>query len=224
MFEPETFRTFEDHQESPFYRSGDLSPQETWAEIYDALRHCIAGVVYSAQRLDLDFVPETLRAIHHEIFGSTFPADAGRFRDRDAHGEPEHVHFAIEVGTVTTSTTRTVQGAHPDRLGEQLERAFAEFRTRLARLEEAEAVSLDEAAVVPASLYAKLLRIHPFVDGNLRAAYAMLMGALVRMGLPMVVMPHGEHDEAVSRALRTDRHQSYVPLARLLVTAIREAT
>ncbi len=77
--------------------------------------------------------------------------------------------------------------------------------------------------LVAVRLYAKVLSIHPFVDGNGRTAFTILQYALVRSGLVCVALDdYAEHQWALGAALRIDSRQSYDPLQTLLVASFRE--
>ena len=75
-----------------------------------------------------------------------------------------------------------------------------------------------EAIGVAAALYGDLLRIHPFVDGNLRAAFVALQAGLRSLGLPGVSFGRvlERHDDAIGWAIRGDQHNTNEPLTALL--------
>ena len=226
MIEPTSFRQFRDHPESAFYCADGLTPEGTWAAVYDALRHTIAGVFMDKRSEAIAISTEALIGWHRNIFGAVFPDDAGRIRSRDAVGAWEHVGFGINVGTALTRRTRPVGGAHPARIVSQLSRAIEAARAQIEQIETGEDTnSLSEAALVIATVYAKALRIHPFIDGNLRASYVLMQACLLRLDLPGVVFDqsHDAHDEALGFALRVDSQQSYQPFAALVESLIRDA-
>jgi hypothetical protein len=60
----------------------------------------------------------------------------------------------------------------------------------------------------------KLLRVHPWIDGNLRVSYVALQAALISLDLPPVVFSNLEqHDDLIGRAFR-GQNEPYRPLAR----------
>jgi prophage maintenance system killer protein len=63
----------------------------------------------------------------------------------------------------------------PGRTREELRAAFAAYNTERER-RAPEQRSVREAAIAAASLYADILRTHPFEDGNLRVAFPALQG------------------------------------------------
>jgi len=125
---------------------------------------------------------------------------------------------------VTTSRIRQTKGAHPNRIADQLGGACLEFASELYRLQRNRGVGLREATSACARLYAKIARIHPFIDGNLRASFITLQVALGSLDLPMVPFPEPEaHDDAMDQALRVDSNQTYVPLASLIEEIVKTA-
>jgi prophage maintenance system killer protein len=76
-----------------------------------------------------------------------------------------------------------------------------------------------EGATPPAELYAAILEIHPFIDGNLRAAFVALQVGLASLGLPLIdfrsVLEY--HDECLGWAMRGDTDRTIAPLAELIV-------
>lgn len=85
---------------------------------------------------------------------------------------------------------------------------------------------MGDAARTAATVYAEILRIHPFEDGNLRAAFPALQCALVSLGaLPVdFEAAVAEHDEALGWALRPEEERRTVaPFAEMLLGRIRDA-
>jgi fido (protein-threonine AMPylation protein) len=223
LFDLETFATFCDKPGSPFYQAPGLTPEQTWQVQYSHMRQAVDEVLTKASP-DEPLGVEHLLRWHGAIFHETFPDDAGRLRSHDEHGELEFVRFGIGVGTALTRRVKERRGAHPDRIRKQLEKGFTQFEGGVADLTARQPVAIAEAAFVAARLYGRILRIHPFVDGNLRAAFACLTAALRRLGLPPVEFSDlGAHDEVIGFALRTDGKQTYDPLARLIVEIIKSA-
>ena len=79
---------------------------------------------------------------------------------------------------------------------------------------------------VVAALYASILRVHPFADGNHRTAFVALSAALWSLGLPAVEFSDEkdmtDHDSAVTPALISP-DGDVEPFARLLATRIERA-
>ena len=114
---------------------------------------------------------------------------------------------------------RVRRGAPPDRVVAELTAVCGEFNEAVAELS---AVDLPDACATAARLYARLLAIHPFEDGNGRVSYVALQAALRSQGVPWVNFAGAvrEHDESLGAALVTDRAPDYRPLTALLVARI----
>ncbi len=87
-------------------------------------------------------------------------------------------------------------------------------------------IGIDERTRVVAALYAGILRVHPFADGNHRTAFVALSAALWSLGLPAVEFADNkdmtDHDSAVAPALISP-DGDVEPFARLLATRIEHA-
>jgi fido (protein-threonine AMPylation protein) len=220
-----SFEHLRDEPGSPFFEAPGRTPEATWAEITRCLAATLAEIHEEGPTgLYRPCLP-VLTELHRRIFATTFPSDAGRLRATLPSGEFEHVEFGISVGTGRSQRVRPMRGAHPRRIEKQVTDACNEFDSVAAGLADVGAITtLRTATNAFARLYGKLLRIHPFVDGNLRAAYATLQCALTHVDLPMIEFHDAEaHDAAVDVALRVDRHQSYRPMSELIEGVLKEA-
>ena len=105
-----------------------------------------------------------------------------------------------------------------------MEGICGEFNEVRAELIDAEpgSVSIYDATYVVARLYAKLLRAHPWADGNLRVGFVALHAALLSLDLPRVMFPDLElHDDLVGIAFRND-NEPYLQLAGYIADYIRD--
>jgi prophage maintenance system killer protein len=79
----------------------------------------------------------------------------------------------------------------------------------------------------PSDLYAGILRVHPFADGNHRAGFVALSAALWSLGLPAVEFAQDadmiDHDNAVAPALFSPEGD-IESFAQLLATRIERAS
>jgi prophage maintenance system killer protein len=83
----------------------------------------------------------------------------------------------------------------------------------------------EDSATTPSRrrLYVKVLRAHPFVDGNLRAGIAALNAGLVMFGLDIVTFKDLErHDELLGIAF-VGKHDPYRLLAQHIAEIIRDS-
>lgn len=223
-FDLQSFSDSLDDPGSPFYSAPGLTSDETWNHARDRMAELVVELAATtADRIIVS--PAHLQAFHRRIFGDLFPEDAGRFRWK-YRGKWETGPFGIGVGSGPGSDVRHMRGAHPRRIEGQLKGAFQEFQQLLDDLERrsegGERIPMLASTRAAARLYAKTLRIHPFVDGNLRAAYVTLQAALLRLGLAGVEFgDHRAHNEALAIALSPGgRRQTYEPLAELIAGLI----
>ena len=120
--------------------------------------------------------------------------DGGRFRR-------ERAFFGV---VMDRGRTRQIEGSSPDALRRDLTEVCASFNRGVARLDRL-GIGLAEQTRVAAALYAGILRVHPFADGNHRTAFVALSAALWSLGLPAVEFADDKdmtgHDSAVAPAL-----------------------
>lgn len=209
------FRGFRDDEESPFFRAPGLSPEETWEVSVDRMARVLVGLDVLLAAGPIEMSPRLLCSWHREIFGALFPEDAGRLREiRD--GRPEHVYFGV--------LDRGYRGATPRSLHLRLQKVCVEFNTDAAKIR-ASAGPQDktfEAVHAAARLYAKALRVHPFIDGNLRMSFVALNAGLLTLGLDTVAFEDlKSHDKLIGIAF-TGKHNPYGPLTDHIVQILNE--
>jgi fido (protein-threonine AMPylation protein) len=159
--------------------------------------------------------PERVRWWHGAIFARHFPYDGGRFRQERAY-----------FGVVTADGgMRQIEGSSPDTLRRDLAAICISFNGGVERLRKRNASLLEQTRTVGA-LYAGILRVHPFADGNHRTGFVVLSAALWSSGLPAVEFARDkdmtDHDDAVAPALFS-ADGDIEPFARLLATRIKHA-
>jgi fido (protein-threonine AMPylation protein) len=216
------FAVFQDEPESPFYCSEGISAAETWERSVDAMADVLMELP-EVVRSDFALTPELLCDWHGQVFGELFPGEAGRLRWRK-DGDWEEVFFGGDIGTARSRRTKEYRGAHPKKLPERVREVCDEFNAARQALAAAEpgSASLDDAAYAVARLYAKLLRVHPWVDGNLRVAFVALHAGLLSLDLPRVVFRDLQrHDELIGFAFRGD-NEPYLQLAIYIAEYIRD--
>jgi len=225
------FADFRDDESSRFYRShlpAFGTPQKTAAEIHRRLSRVVEGVVAAAARSPLRMELADLLRWHTGIFKTTFPQEAGQLRNTETQ-------FGVRWREDGELHRRAMTGSDPAAIRAELRAAFAAYNAERERCPP-ERRSARETAIAAASLYADILRTHPFDDGNLRGAYPALQGALVSLGGRAVDFQAAltEHDEALGWALRPNsatppdpatpsdaRIRSVVPFAELLLARMR---
>ena len=213
------FVGFRDDESSRFYRSNRRAfgtPQKTAVEVHRCLSRVVVAVIGSAARYPLRMDLEGLLRWHTGIFKTTFPYEAGQLRSTQTQ-------FGVRWREDGELRGRLVSGSAPGLIRAELQTAFAAYDAERDRCPP-EQRSAREAAIAAASLYAEILRTHPFDDGNLRGAYPALQGALVSLGGRAVDFRASlaEHDEALGWALRSEAEaRSVVPFAELLVARMQ---
>jgi fido (protein-threonine AMPylation protein) len=206
---------YRDDEDSRFYRTDRLSPEDTWKALSDELGRVLMDAQRAFWRGRLELDAERVRWWHGAIFARHFPHDGGRFRRERAF-----------FGVVTDGGgMRQIEGTSPDALVRDLAEVCAAFNSNTAQLDQ-RGVGIAERTRVVAALYAGILRVHPFADGNHRAAFVALSAALWSLGLPAVEFADNkdmiDHDSAVASALISP-DGDVGPFARLLATRIERA-
>jgi fido (protein-threonine AMPylation protein) len=210
------FEGFRDSSEAPFYRAGAMSAEATWTEATGRLARILGSAAAEAQRRPGMLAAERVCAWHRAIFLTTFERDAGRVRADD-----EPVEFGVPMRVGDELRDVPVRGT----LGRlaimhELRLACEAFDANVAALRDCERTVETAEGVEPATaLYIAILKTHPFVDGNLRAAYVALTVGLASVGLPAIDFRPvlDRHDECLGWAMRSDAHQTIDPLVQLIV-------
>ncbi len=206
---------YQDNEGSRFYRAGRLSPEETWR----ALGNELARVLVDAQRVfwrgRLEMDTERVRWWHGAIFARHFPYDGGHFRQ-------ERAYFGV---VIADGGMRQIEGSLPDTLRRDLAEVCLSFNGGIEQLGGRNSGVLEQTRVASA-LYAGILRVHPFADGNHRTGFVALSAALWSLGLPAVEFVQDrdmtDHDDAVTPALLSP-DGDIEPFAQLLATRIEHA-
>jgi fido (protein-threonine AMPylation protein) len=204
------FEGFTDSADAPFYRSGAMTPEATWAEAAARLARVLDDVVTNSRSQPI--TTSRVCGWHRAVFVTTFPADAGRLR-----GDGESIAFAVTAGEQGPLLLRGVLGRAE--LQSRLDRACAAFNNDAGRLVGERDLDVEQAVAAASELYLSVLEVHPFVDGNLRAAFIAFAAALRTFRLPLVrfgrVLPR--HDAAVAAGLRVDAQRQRAAFGQLVL-------
>jgi fido (protein-threonine AMPylation protein) len=206
---------YRDNEDSRFYKADRLSPEDTWRALGNELGRVLMDAQRAFWRGRLEMNPERVRWWHGAIFARNFPHAGGRFRQERAF-----------FGVVTDAGgMRQIEGSSPDTLRRDLASVCASFNSGIARLDQ-QNIGIGEQTRVAGALYAGVLRVHPFADGNHRTAFVALSAALWSVGLPAVEFADDkdmtDHDNAVAPAL-VSPDGDVGPFALLLATRIEQA-
>jgi Fic/DOC family len=208
-------RHYRDREDSRFYQAYGLSPEETWQTLGDELGRVLDDAQRAFWRMPLRMDPERVRWWHGAIFARRFPHDGGRFRR-------ELAFFGV---VLSDGGMRQLEGVAPDSIRRDLATVCVAFNRRVEDFRAVQPI-LDYTRAA-AALYAGILRVHPFVDGNHRVGFVALSAALWSFGLPNVrfigVEEMIEHDDALVPAL-ISATGDVEPFAELLATRIARAS
>jgi fido (protein-threonine AMPylation protein) len=215
------FRGFRDDSESPFFCANGHTPEETWEISVNRLADVLEPLARIAASGPIEFSTQLLCSWHREIFGGLFPEHAGRLR-RYRDGQWEHVYFGGHVGTRQPRDIRGYRGTAPRELPRKLTKICAQFNTAAAAIRQSSTADTFDAVHATTRLYAKVLRAHPWVDGNLRATIVALNAGLLTLGLPRVAFKDLElHDDLLGIAF-VGKHDPYRPLAEHITEIISQ--
>jgi hypothetical protein len=165
---------YSDREESRFYQAGDLTPEQTWQTLGDELARVLNDAQRAFWRAPLRMDPERVRWWHGAIFARHFPHDGGRFRrDRAFFG------MVIPNGGM-----RQLEGAAPEAINRELQTVCSSFNRYADALGDPDSTGLLDRARAVAALYAGILRVHPFVDGNHRVSFVALPRLFGHSGCP----------------------------------------
>jgi fido (protein-threonine AMPylation protein) len=213
------FESFRDSDTAPYYRSERrrLSSEETWTFINQRLHGLMRGVNDLARTGPVAITPDQLHRWHRYMFGEDFWS-GGRVR----RGDIEYLARIVEKGAVRE---RRQRGSAPDRIRGDLEAACRAFQAHInSVLVGGGEVEMKAGALAATELYAGILRIHPYEDGNGRAAFVALQAALRSQGMYAVSFDDiTRHDEALGPALRSDIDPNPGPFAELVIERINAA-
>lgn len=154
----------------PRIRTADETAQEV-ARSFAKVVHDFLAI---AEQRPIRLTPEHLEKMHRGIFRTTFPERAGRFRDDD-------VTYGALWREDGVQQRRLMDGLPVEEVRPALNVAFAAYDAELRRCEP-ERRYVGEAIRAAVTLYAEVLRIHPFPDGNTRTTFPLLQVALVSLG------------------------------------------
>jgi Fic family protein len=208
---------YRDREDSRFYQARGLSPEETWRVLAGELARVLDDAQRAFWRAPLRLGPERIRWWHGAIFGRHFPHDGGRFRQ-------ERAFFGV---IVPGGGMRQLEGAASPAIRHELATVCASFNKSVDVLDNIGGGSILDHTLVAAALYAGILRVHPFADGNHRVGFVALSAALWSWGLPNVEFEEDHeliaHDDELLPALLS-KQGDIEPFATLLAELIERST
>lgn len=204
---------------SDYYQAPGLSPQETYIRVAEEVGRVMALCAIEGAR-DRDLSVEAIELIHDAMFRPVFGGATTKMRTaKDAREDA--VQYPIVIGRRSDPHIKTQSGSGGRQVRANVARALKKFHRDVECLAAMEQPSLRDAALPAVRLYARIISIHPFFDGNGRTAMGVLAYALQRVGLVHVSVPVTDETRwALGRALRRDGRQSYRPLVEIVVGAV----
>jgi fido (protein-threonine AMPylation protein) len=215
------FGEYRDEEGAPFYCSRErdfATPENTYAEILRRFTAVVRNGIHMAYKKPQPIELEQLVDWHRSIFASTFPHQAGVLRAGPSF-------FGTRWNEDGRSRRRMVEGAAPERVRDELRIALGRYNGEI-RTRPPERRLYREGLTTAAELYAEILRIHPFEDGNLRTAFPALQVALISLGVRPVDF-EGEverHDAALGWALKDVDTRTAEPFVDFLDERIQTAS
>jgi fido (protein-threonine AMPylation protein) len=207
---------YRDREESRFHCARDLSPESTWQVLGDELARVLTDAQRTFWQKPLRPDAERIRWWHGAIFGRYFPQDAGRFRQ-------DRAFFGV---IMPGGGMRQLEGVEPETIRPELTAVCVSFNRYVDAFDDIDTTSVLDRARAAAALYAGILRVHPFVDGNHRVSFVVLSSVLWSLGLPNVRFTGFAemvgHDDALVPALLSPSGD-VEPFAQLLVSVIASA-
>lgn len=214
-----SFAGFAEKPGPDYHQAPGLSAEETWTRVAEELARVSALATLEGFR-DQTWEVADIALIHQGIFEPAFGEKTLGFRSLRKHG----VQFPIVTGTREEPHPGVRRGTGGKQVKQNLGKALAVFERDVEALKSADRPSLNDAAKAAVRLYAKVIGIHPFFDGNGRTAWAVFSYALQRCSLIEIAVPPSDETRwALGRALRQDGSQSYDPLTNVVVDAIRSS-
>jgi prophage maintenance system killer protein len=207
---------YRDNEGSRFYRAEGLSPEETWQALGDELARVLDDAQRAFWRAALRMDAERVRWWHGAIFARHFPYEGGRFRQ-------DRAFFGVMT---PNGGMRQLEGAKPEAIRSELQVVCSSFNRDADALGDPDTTGILDRTRAVAALYAGILRVHPFVDGNHRVSFVALSTALWSLGLPNVGLDDDAetiaHDNALVPAL-ISKDGTVEPFAQLLADLIQSS-
>jgi hypothetical protein len=155
---------YRDREESRFYQAGGLTPEQSWHALGDELSRILNDAQRAFWCVPLHMDPERVRWWHGAIFARHFPHDGGRFRR-------ERAFFGV---VIPGGGMRQLQGAAPEAIRRELQTVCSSFNLYADALGDPDTAGVLDRTRAVAALYAGILRVHPFADGNHRVSFVAL--------------------------------------------------
>ncbi len=219
-----TFSKPRDRQGSTYFCADGLTPEETSGLLVEEMMR--VATILGMEAVDGGSLSwNDLELIHRGVFEPVFGEKALGFRDI---GHPGVTYPVWEVDGNGKLRIRTQSGSAPKQIRRALDRTVLRLERDVVDLARqgqcSREIQLHEAVLPAVRVYARIIAVHPWEDGNGRTAWLVLNHALIRCGvLAVATDPSSEARLALGRAITTRRQRDLEPLADLLVQSIRRS-
>jgi fido (protein-threonine AMPylation protein) len=217
-----TFSKTRDRDGSAYFCADNLTPEETSRRLVEEIMR-VAAIIGTEAADERSLRANDLELIHRGVFEPVFGEKTLDFRELDHPG----VTYPVWVmGARGEPQMRVQSGSAPKQIRRAIGRAFSRLERDVADLtlrgQRSDEIPLRDAVLPAVRIYAQIVAVHPWEDGNGRTAWLVLTHTLIRCGvLAVATDPSRETRVALGRAItKTGRHDLQ-PLAELLVETIR---
>jgi fido (protein-threonine AMPylation protein) len=217
-----TFSKPTDEPGAAYYQARALSVQETGRRIVDELIR-VAALMAADALADGDLDVEDLRLVHRAVFEPVFGDLAVDFR-QVGHDVTYPVWERTPFGE---TIQRSYRGSAPRQIERRLKRAMDRLTNDLSELAAIgeRGVTLQQAVRPAARVYAEVIAVHPWADGNGRTAWLVLTHTLIRSGLLAVAtQPTIDSRVALGAAITRRQRREIGPLAERLAATIKRSS
>jgi fido (protein-threonine AMPylation protein) len=211
-----------DEEVSAYFQAPGLTPAETMDRIHEELRRVTALIAIDAGQ-DRRLVAEDARLIHQAVFEPVFGEQTLPMR---WVGHPGVTYPVWKAGQDGKPESHTQSGNAPRQLRGRLRKAFDQLDQEVVALQAQEGgATLLEAVLPAAKIYAEIVALHPWEDGNGRTAWLVMTHTLIRSGLLAVAtQPTMEARLALGHAITRRRARDPLPLAEHLANTIKASS
>jgi len=220
-----TFSKPRDRDESAYCCADNLTPEKTSRRLVEEIMR-VAAILGTEAADEGSLCANDLELIHRGVFEPVFGEKTLGFRHLDHPG----VTYPVWVqGARGEPQMRVQSGSAPKQIRRAVGRAFLRLEHDVADLalrgQRPDEIPLRDAVLPAVRIYAQIVAIHPWEDGNGRAAWLVLTHTLIRCGvLAVATDPSRETRVALGRAITKTARRDLQPLAELLVETIKAST
>lgn len=215
----DVFLKYDDDPVSHYHQAPKMTRGETAAALADEIERVIV-LVMQAGRAERVLTLDDLRLIHRAVFGPVF---GSRCLDMRTQSYPPVTYSLVTaIGPGGEMELTQMRGNSPRRVKRGLAADLEALDQEIRSLPATPAPNLMSVVRPVAQIYARIIKLHPWDDGNGRMALLVASYALARLGLPaLAVAPTPAGRLALGRALTDTEGDGIDHLARHFAGIIR---